>query len=132
MIDVVKEKGQETLDPKLREILEPTDLDKEGYVYCARCAHAIAHVDDRIVVNGSHDHVFTNPHGYTHHLGCFRHAPGCAIHGRPEAADTWFPRFFWRLASCDGCGTHLGWSFERGENNFFGLILKNIRTDAQQ
>lgn len=128
MIDVVDEQGQETLDPKLKEILDSARKPDKGFVVCAACAHVIAHIDDRIVMRGSHDHVFTNPYGFTHHLGCYKQALGCVVQGPPHAADTWFPGFVWRLASCGGCGQHLGWSFERSETNFFGLIIQNLQT----
>ena len=129
MIDVVDEQGQQTLDPKLKEIIDSAEKPKEGYVFCAACSHPIAHVDDRIAVEGSHDHVFTNPHDVTYHLGCYAQASGCSIHGPPYAADTWFPGFVWRLAQCGSCRAHLGWSFENVDENFFGLILENLQTD---
>lgn len=122
MIDVVDESRQATKQEEKED-----ERSKEGYVFCAACSHVLTHVADRIEVNGSHDHSFTNPHGFTHHFGCYGDALGCAIHGPPVAADSWFPGFHWRLAICGNCQQHLGWLFER-EDHFYGLILDNIQT----
>ena len=124
MIDVADESRQDT---KKEESTKDEDRPKDGYVFCADCSHVLAHVDDRIEVGGSHDHRFTNPHGYTHHFGCYRDALGCAIQGRPTPADSWFPGYHWQLAHCGNCQQHLGWLFER-EDHFYGLILANIQT----
>ncbi|MCP5178341.1 MAG: hypothetical protein H6993_11585 [Pseudomonadales bacterium] len=100
----------------------------KDFVYCAICSTVIARVADRIEVNGSFDHVCTNPHGVTFHLGCFGNALGCTISGDRMAADTWFPGFRWRIATCGECSAHLGWYFDREETTYFyGLILNRIQ-----
>lgn len=131
MIDVVDKKRQ-SLDPKLRDLLERDEEDAKGFIYCGVCSTVIGRVDDRIEVGGSHDHHFTNPHGYLFHIGCYRDALGCSISGMPEAADSWFMGFQWRIAACAECQRHLGWYFDRaapgGESQFFyGLILDRIQ-----
>ena len=117
----------EVIDPKLKSILEESDRPSEGLLFCTACSHVIGHVNDRIEVNGSFEHSFTNPYGFRHRFGCHREAHGCAIAGEPQAADSWFPGFRWRLASCGGCGVHMGWLFEREDAHFFGLILDRIQ-----
>lgn len=120
---------QQTLDPSLREIVERARTDDKDLVYCGTCSHVIARRADRCEVNGSHAHHFVNPHGIRFHVGCFAEALGCSIAGTPTAADTWFPGFFWRLAACADCRTHLGWYFERPDSYFYGLILDRIQQD---
>lgn len=129
MIDTVDKPRQGTLDPKLASMVEDALHEKKGYVYCAVCSHVVSHVDHRIVVNGSHDHHFTNPHGFRFHVGCYAEALGCAISGDPMAADTWFPGFRWRLAACEECRQHLGWFFASPDANFYGLVVDRIQTD---
>lgn len=128
MIDVL-DKERQALDPKLKSLLEESADDTRGYVYCAACAHVVARGGDRIEVNGGHAHHFTNPVGIRFHVGCFAEALGCAISGAREAADTWFPGFRWRLATCEACGQHLGWYFDRQDSYFYGLILDNLRQE---
>lgn len=119
---------RQTLNPKLKALLEENDRPKDGFVFCASCSHVIAHLQDRIEVNGSFEHTCTNPHGFVHHFGCHRDALGCAISGPPHAADSWFAGFIWQLASCGNCDQHMGWLFRRVDDQFYGLILDRIQT----
>ena len=132
MIDVVDKPSQASLDPRLKALLEQETHAEKGYVYCATCSHVVSHIDQRIEVGGSHDHNFTNPHGFQFHLGCYREALGCTVTGPPNAADTWFPGHRWRLAQCEECAIHLGWFFaDASDHAFFGLIIDRIQTDKQ-
>jgi hypothetical protein len=74
MIDVVDKPRQATLHPKLKALLDDETHSQKGYVYCTELRHVISHIDHRIEVGGSHDHHFTNPHGFHFHLGCYREA----------------------------------------------------------
>jgi hypothetical protein len=130
MIDVVDKPSQANLDPKLAALLEQQARPQRGYIYCATCSHVVSHIDHRIEVGGSHDHRFTNPHGFRFHLGCYREALGCTVTGPSNAADTWFPGFHWRIAQCEECAMHLGWCFANAaDQTFFGLITERIQTD---
>ena len=133
MIDVV-EKERQALDPKLKDLLERKEEEAPDFIYCGTCSAVIGNNRDRIEVNGSHDHRFTNPYGFLFHVGCFSEALGCSIAGTPEAADSWFMGFQWRIAACGDCQRHLGWYFDRvtpgSEGEFFyGLILDRIQHD---
>ncbi len=120
---------QEQLDPKFRELIDDEARPREGFLFCAACSHIIGHAQDRIEVNGSFQHTYTNPYGYVHCFGCHRDAHGCAISGHSHSAESWFQGFRWRLANCGACGTHMGWLFEKPGEYFFGLILARIQTD---
>ncbi len=124
----VKNPKQSELDPALRSMLGIQETDDKDFIYCAACATVITAPSQRIEVNGRHDHYFINPHGFEFHVGCFRHALGCDISGQPEAADSWFMGYVWRLATCGGCQAHLGWYFATGTNEdaFYGLILNAL------
>jgi len=93
---------------------------------CARCRHPITDNDQRIDVNGSHAHTYTNPNGITFNIGCFRDAPGCAAIGAATTEYTWFPGYAWRIAECAKCGAHLGWQFTSPADGFFGLIVDRL------
>jgi hypothetical protein len=126
MNDVV-DKQRQGLDPRLKDLLKEDTGDPGNLVYCSACKHPVARKSDVIAVNGAHTHYFTNPYGIRFHVGCYSAALGCDLSGRPTAADTWFPGFKWRLATCAECRGHLGWYFERGDSYFYGLIVDRIR-----
>ncbi len=128
MIDVVDKQGQ-GLDPNLQHILDEEKAPERGLIYCARCSHVVGRSADATSVNGSHEHSLTNPYGISFHLGCFTQALGCTLSGERTAADTWFPGFQWRYASCTGCGQHLGWYFDNADSYFYGLVLDRIQQE---
>ncbi len=125
---------KERLEPKLADLLKDEQEDKKDYIYCAVCSTVIGRRSDRMEVNGSHDHHFTNPYGLLFHVGCFSQALGCEIVGPPQRADTWFMGFQWRIANCADCRRHLGWYFDRivppGGEFFYGLILDRIQHEG--
>lgn len=129
MIDV-PDKQRQGLDPRLDEIFDEQTQDNKDFVFCAACSHVIARRSDQIEVNGNGEHWFTNPFGLEFHVGCFSDALGCSIAGEPVAADTWFPGFCWRLASCEECRHHLGWYFDQTDGYFYGLVLDYIQTES--
>jgi hypothetical protein len=99
---------------------------------CARCGHPVTDGASRIAVDGAHEHVRTNPGGFTHRFGCFAAAPGCVSVGVPSRQATWFPPRFWHVQACGGCGEHLGWLFfVQADDGFFGLILDALVEDAR-
>ena len=123
----VDARESDTLDRRLEERLKESNLPKEGYVFCLACSHVLAHTQDRLKVAGSHEHIFSNPHGFMHHFSCYQEALGCAIEGPAVAADSWFPGYLWRLATCAGCGQHIGWLFEGGDH-FYGILVDKVQT----
>ena len=99
---------------------------KEKRLFCAACRHPITHQDERIEVNGAHQHRCTNPGGYTFEIGCFHEAGGCISAGAATEAHTWFKGYGWRIALCASCGQHLGWRFQAPADHFHGLILGRL------
>ncbi len=128
MIDV-EDKQRQDLDPDLKAILDREAEEQGDLLYCATCSNVIGRRSDSTQVNGSHSHFCTNPYGIRYQIGCFTSALGCNISGEPTAADTWFPGFKWRLATCAECLVHLGWYFDRESAYFYGLILDRIQHD---
>lgn len=106
----------------LEEVVEQATQRPRKLIICLQCRHHLADADDALFVDGQHEYELANPHGIVHKFRCFRDALGCAIEGRPTAADTWFPGYTWRLASCGNCRTHLGWFFEASKS-FYGLLV---------
>ena len=99
---------------------------KEKRLFCSACRHPVTHQDERIPVQGGHEHTFTNPHGITYHIGCFRAAAGCTAIGAATTEYTWFPGYAWRVALCAHCRTHLGWHFQSEADYFHGLIVGRL------
>lgn len=116
-----------TLEIILERSLEEEQFDPRGLIRCRLCNAAITHQQERIHIDGQHEHRFTNPHDIRFHLACFSSAPGCAIAGKPTPAFSWFQGFYWQYALCCECQEHVGWYYEDAQkNNFFGLILAKL------
>lgn len=102
--------------------------DHEGpMVLCRACGATIAPACSRMAVNGSHTHVFFNPHGLVFEVSCFGPAPGATPVGRATIEYTWFAGHVWRIALCASCQAHLGWHFQGEGNSFFAFMTKAIR-----
>jgi hypothetical protein len=95
-------------------------------IRCGRCRHGVTAGRFVVEVDGSHEHTFRNPAGWSFRMGCFADAPGAAVSGAATQAHTWFPGYAWRLAHCGSCGTHLGWWFVGGADAFAGLVLTRL------
>ena len=105
---------------------------RQAAIFCAHCHHLITTPDEKISVGGAHTHTFTNPHGITYEIGCFRHASGCAQVGESTAQWTWFAGYRWQVAVCAGCQTHVGWSYRSAHDGFSGLILARLVARPEQ
>jgi len=104
-------------------------LEQEAYIRCRQCRSVIASPEDRIIVQGSHQHTFANPHGIVFEIGCFSAVKGCGHVGPPSAEFSWFAGYSWRVAVCLICLTHLGWFFSSpAKEGFHGLILDRLIT----
>ena len=100
---------------------------EEETLHCSACGHEVTARRHRISIEEAHEHTFVNPGGYVFHIGCFERAPGCLQVGEPTEQNTWFRGHAWSYALCGSCFAHLGWVFQRGEEqSFFGLILNRL------
>jgi hypothetical protein len=100
---------------------------EERYLLCIFCKNRITRSEQRVEINGSHQHLFTNPAGEHFRIGCFAAAAGCRMDGYATSAYTWFAGFSWRIAICSLCGMQLGWYYQAADGqNFFGLILNRL------
>jgi hypothetical protein len=112
-----------------RQITSAHEIDDA--ILCAACRYRVTSDRERIAVVGRHEHHVTNPGGFHFRIGCFRHAPGCAVWGPPTLGYTWFAGFAWEHSLCRGCGSHLGWHFVNREAvGFFGLVLNRLVQEA--
>lgn len=117
----------ETLSSIFEEELDWVPPRPESVVVCSRCSHVLADAADTHEIQGAIEHEFVNPFGVVHHFRCYRHALGCSTRGTAHHADTWFPGYRWKMATCGNCEDHLGWLFESGDS-FFGLLVAKIVT----
>ena len=110
--------------------VQEMELPQDAPIRCAACMGAVAVATDRIEVNGAHVHTFANPHGLVFEIGCFHDAFGCVAVGLPTDEFTWFSGFFWQMAFCRTCLTHMGWLFTKKSNGFWGLILDRLMDET--
>jgi len=103
------------------------DPEAGKHILCRSCRRIITHPDERIEMQGAHEHTFANPHGIVFQIGCFRSANGCGYLGAPTTEFTWFRGFAWRVALCANCLINVGWLFAApGGGRFHGLILDRL------
>jgi len=108
-----------------REKLEE-DAAFDQVVRCRMCGHLITHGIEAFSINGSHEHVFANPHGLVFETVCYKRAMGCVVTGVPSKEFTWFSGYEWQIALCGGCFSHLGWRFISSTSSFFCLISHHL------
>lgn len=110
------------------------DLDTEEHgsvLVCKVCRSRITRRDLGMEVNGSHRHVFFNPHGDVFELGCFASAKNVLPTGPRTEEFTWFPGFVWQVVACTGCVTQLGWRYTGAGGGFFGFIVNTLMEEPE-
>ncbi|HUH65590.1 MAG TPA: cereblon family protein [Syntrophales bacterium] len=126
-ISVLKEPSGDVIEEVSSKTSGETETEKKkASIICRNCKNEITTIEHSIAVNGQHAHICKNPLGVIFHIGCFSEAWGCFIWGIPTNEATWFPGFTWSIAACSNCFTHLGWYYESGKKNFYGLIMANL------
>jgi len=63
---------------------------EEENLYCFICGQIITQTGQRIPIEGTHKHSFTNPGEYVFEIGCLREAPGCEQVGDFTDFYAWF------------------------------------------
>jgi len=113
---------------------ESEDKKHKRIIVCRECFNEITYPGNKIVISGTHAHVFFNPHGIVFEIGCFSKAHGCLHTGAPTLEFTWFDGYAWNLALCSRCLNHLGWKYQsESGDGFYGLILSNlVEQDVQE
>lgn len=95
-------------------------------ILCRQCRQLLTTSAERLEVQGSHGHTFSNPAGLLFQIGCFRLVPGGLPASPPEARWSWFPGYAWQVALCSCCAAHVGWRYTGGGDSFFALILNRL------
>jgi len=117
----------ELLKNLLQDETEEKDPQGAEYIFCRQCLKVISSPDERIEVQGAHQHTFANPHGIIFEIGCFRTAEGCNYTGPSTEEFSWFKGFSWRVAICSRCLLQVGWIFSSVDTDSFnGLILNRL------
>lgn len=109
-------KGKSSVDRQVNE---------SPLLCCAACNTPITNVSHCVEVNGAHEHVFTNPAGYTFHIVCYIQAENIILSSSPTMQDTWFSDYAWQFASCMNCNEQLGWYFSNNDS-FYGFIQNRL------
>lgn len=111
----------------LHALLQTADYRPAHAIRCRSCKAAVTGRDHAFRLGASDQHSFINPHGLQYRVRCYRNAPGCDLHGRPTADHSWFHGYRWQLAFCCDCTEHLGWHYQRGEQDaFYALIITKL------
>ena len=118
-----KEKSGSVTKPSVREKKTTED---EKFIRCDKCLQPITRPSDRISIDGSHAHTFSNPSGTVYEIGCFGAVNGCGYMGPESKEFTWFKGYVWKVTYCGRCFTHLGWLFTSSSGSFNGLILDRL------
>ena len=105
---------------------EETEPCWEEKILCRQCMQVITSPAERIEVQGSHRHTFSNPAGLLFQIGCFRRVKGCVDASPPEAEWSWFRGYVWQVVLCSACATHMGWRYTGPHDGFYGLILHRL------
>lgn len=95
-------------------------------IFCRNCNYPVTRPSERIEVDAAHRHTFANPNGYLFEIGCFRSADGCGTTGMKSTEFAWFRGYTWQIGICRKCHIHLGWRFQSGADQFYGLILTRL------
>lgn len=91
-------------------------------IFCKQCLNEITAEIFSTEKNHSSCHSFANPYGYIFTIRCFSKAPGTITSGKGSNEFSWFTEYFWQVALCKKCMTHLGWKFLGTDDSFYGLI----------
>ncbi|XP_013790743.1 protein cereblon-like isoform X2 [Limulus polyphemus] len=75
---------------------------------------------------------YVNPSGYVHEIVTSYKACGLLLQNRSSTEQSWFPGYAWTIASCSGCGSHMGWKFTATKRKlqpqqFWGLCRAALR-----
>ncbi|MBF0201001.1 MAG: hypothetical protein HQK66_06770 [Desulfamplus sp.] len=100
--------------------------DHEMPIRCAFCRHPVTDESQTISVEGSHNHLFANPHGMVFDICCFKECEGAIPVSEPSSEFSWFPGYLWRVAACSFCYKHLGWLFSGESSSFYGMIQSHL------
>ena len=103
--------------------IQPSD-DKK--VFCRKCHGTVADIQDRIRINNSDYHLFSNPLGIYFRVLCFSRADGVFTITEYVEEHTWFSGYSWSIALCRNCNAHLGWHYKSGDSVFYGLIADRL------
>jgi len=110
-----------------KEDTKEKNLNNAEILLCRQCRQVITSPEERIAVQGAHQHTFANPNGIVYQIECFKSAIGCEYTGQFSAEWSWFKDFLWRIAVCRNCFTHLGWLFASTvKDSFTGLIADRL------
>lgn len=111
-------------------IVTPKDSpieEEDKNIYCKICGNVLTTKDEQIKIQGSHEHTFTNPHGFVYHIACYKKVWGAKIMGEETEEFSWFRGYVWCYALCTRCRVHLGWRYRASKNDiFFGLIFDRL------
>jgi len=118
--------GYKFIEFKLYEEFYEEEENDSKWVKCRNCYSKIALISDKININNTNIHIFENPAGIFYRIICFSDAPGLFNITEYTDEDTWFPGCSWSVSLCRSCNNHIGWHYNSGSGNFYGLIADRL------
>lgn len=115
-------------DERPQTVSAPGEAEARRFFRCRRCERVISSTDQVFSVPGSPAvGAYANPFGQLREVVALRSADGLELDGASSTELTWFAGYAWRIATCAGCTTHLGWRYEavepeRDPAQFYGLL----------
>lgn len=118
--------GSEFIDLEFADESESEENAGRKWVRCRVCNYKIARQSDKISINKADTHIFKNPSGIYYRLICFSDAPGSKNVTDHTSENTWFSGYSWSISLCRSCNNHLGWHYNSGSGEFYGLIADRL------
>jgi len=96
------------------------------WIRCRNCHYKVALLSAKININNAENHIFENPAGIIYRVVCFSNAPGTINISDYTGENSWFHGYLWSISLCRSCNNHLGWHYDSGSGDFFGLIADRL------
>jgi len=100
---------------------------------CSTCRAPLGKHTDIVPMNKEGlQAAYCNPAGAIHETVTLYHAKNIVLNREPPSTVcSWFPGYAWTIASCKGCGFHVGWLFTATNEDlkprrFWGLTRRSL------
>ncbi|XP_001603993.2 protein cereblon isoform X1 [Nasonia vitripennis] len=111
-------------------------LTKDRILVCSNCEKHIGNQSDLFPMSKEGPQsTFCNSGGFIHDTVTLYQAKNLTLNAEPPSAEySWFPGYAWTIATCKGCGIHMGWQFTADKDKtlrpsaFWGLTRRGLKS----
>ncbi|XP_077297265.1 protein cereblon-like isoform X2 [Arctopsyche grandis] len=99
---------------------------------CSQCSSNICKMEEIFAMSNEGIHTnYCNVGGYVHNIVTVKSTMNIDLQGRPSLEFTWFPGYYWTIAVCSRCFSHIGWKFTAEKKSlrpqsFWGLTRNAV------